>query len=136
MSSKSKSTNVSNLLAAIKRQAPDKPTATPQPTPKTAALPYRRHNASRRAAAIAPKSSGGKPVQFWLHDEDRRLIRELAAWLAGQGVRSTDSLVIRAALHTVKTGEEFLESYRRSSQLDGRLKPQKTNESTQSNETT
>jgi hypothetical protein len=61
-------------------------------------------------------------VQFWLHDEDRRLVRELAAWLAGQGVRSTDSLVIRAALRTAKTGGEFLEAYQHASQLDGRLK--------------
>ncbi len=69
------------------------------------------------------------PVQFWLHDEDRRLVRELAAWLAGQGVRSTDSLVVRAALRTVKTGGEFREAYRYASRLDGRLKPNKTHES-------
>jgi len=91
-------------------------------------------NASRRAAATAPpKSKGGKPVQFWLHDEDRRLVRELAAWLAGQGVRSTDSLVIRAALRTARTNAEFLEAYRHAAQLDGRLKPQK-NDTTQSHE--
>jgi hypothetical protein len=68
----------------------------------------------------------GKPVQFWLHDEDRKLVRELAAWLAGQGIRPTDSMVVRAALRMAKTGTELLEAARQSAQLDGRLKQQKT----------
>ena len=64
----------------------------------------------------------GKPVQFWMHDEDRRILRELSAWLAGQGVRASDSLVIRSALRFTQTGAEFLEAYRQAAQLDGRLK--------------
>jgi hypothetical protein len=137
MSSKPKSVNVNNLLATIQRKIPDSPEPAPEPiaeTTQTVAQPTPRSNASRRAAATAPpKSKGGKPVQFWLHDEDRRLVRELAAWLAGQGVRSTDSLVIRAALRTARTNAEFLEAYRHAAQLDGRLKPQK-NDTTQSHE--
>ena len=42
-------------------------------------------------------------MQFWMHDEDRKLIRELSAWLAGQGTRPSDSMVIRAAL-VARTG--------------------------------
>lgn len=130
MSSKPKSSNVNSLLAAIKRQAPDNPSPpSPPPVPAEAVVePKPRHRPSQRSAAPSPpqgRVGGGKPVQFWLHDEDRRLVRELAAWLAGQGVRSTDSLVIRAALRTAKTGGEFLEAYRHASQLDGRLKPHK-----------
>ena len=137
MSSKPKSAKVNSLLAAIQRKAPDNPAPAPQPTAETVVQPKPRTNARRRAAAtVPPQSKGGKPAQFWLHDEDRRLVRELAAWLAGQGVRSTDSLVIRAALRTAKTGAEFLEAYRHASQLDGRLKPHKTTESMQSDETT
>lgn len=64
----------------------------------------------------------GKPVQFWLHEEDRQLIRELSAWLAGQGIRPTDSMVVRAALRMTKTGSGLVEAYRKASQLDGRLK--------------
>jgi hypothetical protein len=136
MSSKPKSANVNNLLATIQRKVHDNPEAAPQPTAETVVRPKPRDNTRRHAAAKAlPQSKGGKPVQFWLHDEDRRLVRELAAWLAGQGVRSTDSLVIRAALRTAKTGGEFFEAYRHASQLDGRLKPHK-NESMQSDETT
>lgn len=131
MSSKPKSSNVNSLLAAIQRKAPDNPAPAPPPPPapaETAVQPKPRHRPSQRTAAPSPpqgRAGGGKPVQFWLHDEDRRLVRELAAWLAGQGVRSTDSLVIRAALRTAKTGGEFLEAYRHASQLDGRLKPRK-----------
>ena len=69
-----------------------------------------------------PKSKVGKPVQFWMHDEDRKLVRELSAWLAGQGVRATDSMVIRAALRFAKTGNGLLEAYWQASRLDGRLK--------------
>jgi hypothetical protein len=126
MSSKSTSAHVNSLLAAIQRKAPGDPAPAPQPTAETVAERTPRRKTSRRAAATPlPKSKGGKPAQFWLHDEDRRVVRELAAWLAGQGFRSTDSLVIRAALRTAKTGGEFLEAYRHASQLDGRLKAHK-----------
>ena len=132
MSNKSKSANVNSLLAAIQRKAPDDPAPEPQALPAAKPVEERkpRSKGSRRAADMSiPKSKGG-PAQFWLHDEDRRLVRELAAWLAGQGFRSTDSLVIRAALRTAKTDGEFLEAYRHASRLDGRLKPHKhTNES-------
>src|SRR5271165_1793919 len=72
------------------------------------------------------KSRAGKPVQFWIHEEDRRLLRELSAWLAGQGERPTDSMVIRSALRVTKTGGDLLKAYRQASQLDGRLKQRKS----------
>jgi hypothetical protein len=135
MSNKFKSAKVNSLLAAIQREAPNNPASKPQPSAETAAQAKALRRPRRRPAATSPlESRGGKPVQFWLHEEDRRLVRELAAWLAGQGVRPTDSLVIRAALHTVKTDPEFLEAYRQASQLDGRLKTHK-NESTHSHDT-
>jgi hypothetical protein len=65
----------------------------------------------------------GKPVQFWLHEEDRKIIRELAAWLAGQGIRPTDSMVVRTALSMAKTGSGLLDCYRKAALLDGRLRP-------------
>jgi hypothetical protein len=124
MSDKQRSAKVNSLLAAIQRKVPDNPAPASPPETEAAAEPKPRNKASRRPAVTpALKSSGGKPVQFWLHDEDRRLVRELAAWLAGQGVRSTDSLVIRAALRTARTNGELLEAYRHASRLDGRLKP-------------
>lgn len=99
--------NVDSLLAAIQR------------SPSRAAAP-----AAAKAPAAEPASPSrtGKQAQFWLHDDDRRLIRELAAWLAGQGVRPTDSLVVRAALRTARGGEAFLAAYRDAAARDGRLK--------------
>lgn len=127
MSSKPKSSDRRDiLLAAIQRKMPASATvsSTPEPPPVTDAG-NAEPNGQRLPRQNSGKSRIGSPVQFWFHDEDRQLLRELAAWLAGQGLRPTDSMVIRAALRTAKTGGEFLEAYRRASELDGRLKPHK-----------
>jgi len=99
-----------HLLAAIQRKATAEPATTAvmtTPEPPSAKKPGRV----------------GKPVQFWLHEEDRKMIRELAAWLAGQGIRSTDSMVVRSALRMVKPGSGLLDAYRQAALLDGRLRP-------------
>jgi hypothetical protein len=72
--------------------------------------------------AATPVNGRGKPSQYWLHDEDRRALRRLAAWLAAQGERPTDSLVIRSALQMATPGPKLLKAYRQAAQLDGRLK--------------
>jgi hypothetical protein len=95
-----------SLLAALQRKTVP---AAPEPEPAP-------------AAPAKASARSGKPVQFWLHEADRRLIRELAAWLAGQGIRSTDSMVVRAALRMAKTGPAFLNAYKDAAALDGRLK--------------
>jgi hypothetical protein len=130
MSSKPKPSDVrNNLLAAIQRKVPSSPVAPPEPSEPAAVTmvePEARRKEPRPVAvADRPKRRIGKQVQFWFHDEDGRLVRELAAWLAGQGVRPTDSLVIRAALRTAKAGGELLQAYRQASELDGRLKRHK-----------
>ena len=123
MSAKVNTGNVGKLLAAIQRKVP----SSLAPAAVTESGPSR--NEAPRTGLAVPKSRVGKPVQFWLHEEDRRLVRELAAWLAAQGLRSTDSLVIRSALRTAKTGGDLLEAYRQAAQLDGRLKHHKPTES-------
>ncbi len=127
MSSKPKSATLQNsLLAAIQRKVPASQPA--EPNPATTAMPPPVEPDQQEVSRPRPsrrKSRVGSPVQFWFHDEDRRLVRELAAWLAGQGLRPTDSMVIRAALRTAKTGGELLQAYRQASELDGRLKQQK-----------
>ena len=121
---KNPKSNVQDLLAAIQR------TPSPSPAPgKTQALevtseakPAPEKRGKNPAQEKQPKNRVGKPVQFWMHDEERNLVRELSAWVAGQGIRPTDSMIIRAALRFAKTGNAFLESYREAAQLDGRLK--------------
>jgi hypothetical protein len=130
MTSKPKSSALqSSLLAAIQRKVPQTAATAQdpeQPPPVSEAgnfAPNLQHVPRQRAEPR--KTRIGSPVQFWFHEEDRRLLRELAAWLAGQGLRPTDSMVIRAALRTAKTGGELLQAYRQASELDGRLKRHK-----------
>jgi hypothetical protein len=118
---------VNDLLAAIKRQptnaTPDREEAeVPLPKPQQPVEPAKRAAAKTAPAEKKVKSRKGKPVQFWMHDDDRKLVRELSAWLAGQGLRPTDSMVIRAVLRLAKTGNGLIEAYWEAAKLDGRLK--------------
>ena len=119
--------NVSDLLAAIKRQ-PTSPTPQKAVEENPPAKRQEREETVKRdipkkaVAEKKAKSKRGEPVQFWMHDEDRKLVRELSAWLAGQGTRPSDSMVIRAALRFAKTGSGFLEAYWQAAKLDGRIK--------------
>lgn len=123
---KSRFSNAAALMDAIRRKVPDNPPTQVEAAAEIHTQSKPRPRPSRRTApATAPRNSGPKPAQFWFHEEDRRTIRELAAWVAGQGVRPSDSLILRAALHTTKTNQEFLEAYRQVSQRDGRLKAHK-----------
>jgi hypothetical protein len=127
MSSKSKASDkIADLMTAIQRTPTGSAAApAPQQADSAIATPSTSSRAPQKAPTSAHKSRVGKPVQFWLHPEDQRLIRELAAWLAGQGLRPTDSMVIKSALRMAKTGGELLDAYREASQLDGRLKQHK-----------
>jgi hypothetical protein len=119
--------NVSDLLAAIKRQ-PTSPTLqkaveeNPPAKRQEHEEPVKRDISKRPAAEKKVKNRKGEAVQFWMHGEDRKLVRELSAWLAGQGTRPSDSMVIRAALRFAKTGSAFLEAYWQAAKLDGRIK--------------
>jgi hypothetical protein len=119
--------NVNALLAAIQRTATTTASAgssegvSQQPS-KIEALPNKKPESSVREKTVKVKRRVGKPVQFWMHDEERKLVRELSAWIAGQGIRPSDSMVIRATLRFAKTGGAFLEAYHQAAQMDGRLK--------------
>jgi hypothetical protein len=116
--------NVQDLLAAIKRTP--SPSSAPSKNQALEAIseaePVAEKKVKNPAQEKKTKNRVGKPVQFWMHDEERNLVRELSAWVAGQGIRPTDSMIIRAALRFAKTGNAFLEAYREAALLDGRLK--------------
>lgn len=119
--------NVSNLLAAINRQSTQATASKPDielPSGKQAEPkePTKQVAPRNPPAPKKTKTKRGGPVQFWLHDNDRKVIRELAAWLAGQGLRTTDSQVLRAALRLAKTGSALVESFHEVERLDGRRK--------------
>lgn len=113
-----------DLLAAIKRTP--SPSSAPSKNQALEAIseaePVAEKKVKNPAQEKKTKNRVGKPVQFWMHDEERNLVRELSAWVAGQGIRPTDSMIIRAALRFAKTGNAFLEAYREAALLDGRLK--------------
>lgn len=126
--SKSKA-DVNSLLIAIQRNAPAEQQRADKAGEVLLAATNPKQDSESSERVALPESTqekakprSGKPVQFWFYDEDRRVLRDLAAWLAGQGVRSTDSIVVRAALRSVQRGPAFLEAYRAAAQLDGRLK--------------
>jgi hypothetical protein len=129
MSAKTKpQSKAASLLAALQQKVPS---VAHEPDPRQESAVAASDDAepglgSAVSTSRGTKSRAGKPVQFWIHEEDRRLLRELAAWLAGQGERPTDSMVIRSALRVTKTGAEFLKAYRDASLLDGRLKQRKS----------
>lgn len=112
-----KSKNVDDLLAAIQRKAPS-----PEPEERREPLRTEPPAVAGREVDGPKRGRVGKAVQFWMHEEDRRILRELSAWLASQGVRPSDSLVIRTALRTAKAGSELLQAYHDAARLDGRLK--------------
>lgn len=115
-----KNSNVDDLLAAIQRQVPAAASA------PAAEVDYEESASPAPAFAKKTKALGTrKPahkLQFYLHDDDRRTIRELSAWLAGQGIRASDSLIIRSALQLTKTGGDLLKIYQQLAERDGRLK--------------
>ena len=111
-------TKQDQLAAALRGAVPTVSQPEQEQTPAAAnEIPPSR---SKRTAQT--KRQRGKNVHFFLHDEDTRLIRELATWLSGQGERPNDSLVVRAALRAARTDANLLKSYRQATQLDGRLK--------------
>jgi hypothetical protein len=122
MSSKSKSAKAESLIAAIQQKAPTASPSTPEPPPQSADVV---ETTPPLAVAKQTKGRRGQAYNLYLHDEDRRLLRELSAWLAGQGERPTDSVVIRSALRIASTGSQFLKAYRQVCQSDGRFKPRK-----------
>jgi hypothetical protein len=128
----------STAAAAIKEapppaEAPDHPRELP-PAPAVTTGPQSVTPPAVRARprTAKPVKNRLSPSQYWLYDEDRRIIREIAAWLAGQGERPTDGRIIRAVLQTVRIGPELFKGYRHTVQMDARLKTHKTHKAHES----
>lgn len=58
---------------------------------------------------VAPKR--GKAVNIYLHDADRARIRELAGYLSNEGLRVSDSQIIKAALLLAQPDKRLLRAY-------------------------
>ena len=78
--------------------------------------------ASSLPPAEAENSRKGKRVTIFLHEGDRKIIRELMAYLAGQGRRVSESIAIKAALRMAKPGTELLNAHEEAAAQDQRFK--------------
>lgn len=67
-------------------------------------------------------SKRGKPVNLYLRDADVAKVRELTAALAERGERTSDSLIVRAAIHAASPGKAFFDSYRQVAAVDLRFR--------------
>lgn len=63
----------------------------------------------------------GKPVNLYLRDADLAKVRELTAFAAGQGERTSDSLIVRAALQAASPGRAFLTALKEAASADLRF---------------
>jgi hypothetical protein len=68
------------------------------------------------------KPGRGKPVNLYLRDSDVARVRELTVFIAGEGERTSDSLIVRAALRAATPGRAFLQAYREVASADLRFK--------------
>jgi hypothetical protein len=71
---------------------------------------------------MTTKSKRGKPVNLYLRDSDIARVRELTAFAAAQGERTSDSLIVRAALRVASPGRAFLTALREVASADLRFK--------------
>jgi hypothetical protein len=85
--------------------------------------PPRRGQKTTRPQSARPRGVRGRAVQFYLHAEDEKLIREFVVWLAPHRKRINDSIIIKAVLRAAKTGPEFLAAYDAAVKVDGRSRP-------------
>lgn len=69
---------------------------------------------------VVPKR--GRAVNIYLHDADQVRIRELAAYLASEGLRVSDSQIIKAALLLAEPDKRLLKAYREVKGADQRYK--------------
>lgn len=69
-----------------------------------------------------PSSERGQNVNLYLYDADIAKIRELVSWVAANGERVSDSLIVRTALRVSNTDNKFLAAYRDAASADQRYK--------------
>ena len=64
----------------------------------------------------------GKATNLYLRESDIEKIRALTAFIAGRGDRTSDSLIVRAAIRAAKEGPAFLAAYGEVADADMRFR--------------
>lgn len=87
----------------------DRPTAQPKPEPKN------------------PPLTTGKTAAIWLDEQDRAVLREVSVLALNEGLKPSDSVIVKAALGLLPRGPQLLEQIRQVMDRDGRkLRHQKS----------
>jgi len=63
----------------------------------------------------------GKPTNLYMREAEIAKLRELTAYLASEGERTSNSLIARAAIHAATPGPAFLKAYKRVAEADLRF---------------
>ena len=103
------------LLKRIKQNAPSPAAAPAKADPDPSPVP-----APKAAEPAAPQFTG-KPVAFWLDDEDRAILKQMRVLFVTQDLNPSDSLVVRVALRFLpKDAQQVIEKARELQERDGR----------------
>jgi superfamily II DNA/RNA helicase len=78
--------------------------------------------ANPKSGKTGAASKRGKAVNIYLHGTDQVRIRELAAYLASEGQRVSDSQIIKAALLLAQPDKRLLKAYLEVRGADQRYK--------------
>lgn len=77
---------------------------------------------NRKPGKTGAASKRGKAVNIYLHAADQVRIRDLAAYLANEGLRVSDSQIIKAALLLAQPDKRLLNAYLEIKGADQRYK--------------
>lgn len=75
-----------------------------------------------RAEKPQAKRPSGRPMNLYLHPDDLRRIRELAAYIAKRGFRVSDSQVVKAALRVARENDAFVNAFEDALTSDARFR--------------
>jgi len=87
--------------------------------------PVAKKRGAVKVGTSAVTTHRGKPVNMYMHPDDVSRIRSLAAYLAGQGKRVSDSQVVKAALRVARADSDLLTAYEETLAIDQRFKHSK-----------
>jgi hypothetical protein len=67
-----------------------------------------------------PRNGKGRPVAFWVNEEDRNILNEVGIMLYAKGIKPSDSLVVRVALRLLPRDHRLIEGAREMLEQDRR----------------
>jgi hypothetical protein len=79
------------------------------------AVPFKQESSEPK-----PSNGKGRPVAFWVNEEDRNILNEVGIMLYAKGIKPSDSLVVRVALRMLPRDHRLIEGARDMLEQDRR----------------